>query len=122
MSNVDFAFVPFANQKLLSFLQPSAAPFHIQAVNLLWSVQEVSRHRHVESSIAECLTSPDRGTRQAAYDAFGVLWRYTDDSQVPGIRLSIPMHIMLDALRSDDLEVRRSGEAWMRCSVKSYLR
>lgn len=32
------------------------------------------------------------------------------------------MLMMLDSLKSEDLGTRRAGEAWMRCSLKSYLR
>lgn len=41
---------------------------------------------------------------------------------LPGARLKIPMMIILDTLRSDDPILRRVGETWMRCSLKSYLR
>ena len=30
--------------------------------------------------------------------------------------------IVLDTLKSDDPNLRRIGETWMRCSLKSYLR
>ena len=32
------------------------------------------------------------------------------------------MMIVLDTLKSDDPNLRRIGETWMRCSLKSYLR
>jgi len=32
------------------------------------------------------------------------------------------MFATLDALKSDDLATRRAAEAWMRCSLKSYIR
>ena len=32
------------------------------------------------------------------------------------------MMIVLDTLRSEDPNLRRVGETWMRCSLKSYLR
>jgi hypothetical protein len=32
------------------------------------------------------------------------------------------MMIVLDTLKSDDPSLRRVGETWMRCSLKSYLR
>ena len=30
--------------------------------------------------------------------------------------------IILDTLKNDDPNVRRVGESWMRCSLKTYLR
>ena len=47
---------------------------------------------------------------------------FPDEFRLPGRRFSAPMYIMLDLLRHDDLSRRRAGEAWMRCSMKSYLR
>jgi len=32
------------------------------------------------------------------------------------------MMITLDTLKSDDTVIKRIGETWMRCSLKSYLR
>jgi len=32
------------------------------------------------------------------------------------------MMIVLDTLKNDDPSLRRIGETWMRCSLKSYLR
>ena len=45
-----------------------------------------------------------------------------DDHLLPGFRFKIPMMITLDTLRSDDAAIKRIGETWMRCSLKSYLR
>ena len=107
---------------LLGFLQPASAPYHVQAVALVWAVQELSSFKHVEAAICQKLASPDPVTQQRAYEAFGNLWRFTDDSVLPGVKLAVPMRMMLDALRSENLRNRHSGEAWMRCSLKSYLR
>lgn len=107
---------------VLGYLRPEQSGFHMQAVALIWALEDLSKHKHVEAAICLGLTARDRHTRSAAYEAFGNLWRYTDDSLVPASRLSVPMRMLLDALRSDDLSTRRVGEAWMRCSVKSYLK
>lgn len=108
--------------QLLSFLQSSCARYHVQTVSLIWALEDLSQHKHVEASICYRLASPNPVVRQAAYEAFGNLWRFTEDSQLPGVRLKTAMYIMLDALRSSDLSAKRAGEAWMRCSLKSYLR
>ena len=106
----------------MAFLVPSQSRYHVQAVSLIWAVQDVSKCRHVEASICQRLSSEDDEERVKAFEAFGNLWRFTDDSQLPGVRLSMAMRIMLDALQSDELGTRRAGEAWMRCSLKSYIR
>jgi len=108
--------------KLLEYLEPSCAPSFVEAVQLLWGVQSMSDRRHVESMISERLSSADPAVRLPAFEAFGNLWRFTEDSQLPGVVLRMPMFKMLDSLKSDDLSTRRAGEAWMRCSLKSYLR
>lgn len=46
----------------------------------------------------------------------------SDDNLLPGFRFKVPMMITLDTLKSDDTVIRRIGETWMRCSLKSYLR
>ena len=107
---------------VLGYLRPEQSAFHMQAVALIWALEDLSKYKHVEAAICQGLTAKDLRTRSAAYEAFGNLWRFSDDSLLPASRLSIPMRMMLDALRSDDLSTRRVGEAWMRCSVKSYLK
>lgn len=106
----------------MSFLSSSQASFHVQAVSLVWAVQDLSKFRLVEAVICKRLSSDNDDERLKAFEAFGNLWRFTEDSQLPGVRLSMAMRIMLDALQSDDLGTRRAGEAWMRCSLKSYIR
>ncbi|KAI7962497.1 hypothetical protein MJO28_000591 [Puccinia striiformis f. sp. tritici] len=108
--------------KLLDFLEGHTAPFFLQAVTLIWELQRISQFRHVETIIASRLTSEDPRVRVSAFEAFGNLWRHTEDVQLPGNCLRMPMLLVLDSLKSDDLTNRRCGEAWMRCSLKSYLR
>jgi hypothetical protein len=45
-----------------------------------------------------------------------------EDSNLPGFSLKVPLMIILDALKNDDPGLRRIGETWMRCSLRSYLR
>ncbi|GAA98597.1 hypothetical protein E5Q_05284 [Mixia osmundae IAM 14324] len=40
----------------------------------------------------------------------------------PGDNLFTPLLVVLDSLRDEDLSIRRAAEAWMRCSLKSYIR
>ncbi|KAK4703671.1 hypothetical protein P7C70_g2546, partial [Phenoliferia sp. Uapishka_3] len=108
--------------KLLEYLQPECAPCFVESVQLLWGVEALSDFRHVESMISDRLSSPDPAVRLPAFEAFGNLWRFTEDAQLPGLVLRTPMFMMLDSLKAEDLSTRRAGEAWMRCSLKSYLR
>ncbi|KAG9033005.1 hypothetical protein FRB95_000667 [Tulasnella sp. JGI-2019a] len=107
---------------LLHYLRPQWVPYHVRAVQLIWALEYSTRHHHVESILASSLTEFEHRPRIEAYEAFGVLWRLTEDSMLPGARFKIPMMILLDSLRSDDVNVRRVGETWMRCCLKSYLR
>lgn len=107
---------------LLKYLHSPWVAYHVRAVDLIWSLDEISRRRHVEAVIAETMSSQDSRAVEESCEVFGVLWRLTDDDMLPGARLKIPMMIILDTLRSDDPILRRVGETWMRCSLKSYLR
>jgi len=49
---------------------------------------------------------------------FGIV----DDAFVPGFQLKLPMLMVLDTLKHQDIVLRRIGETWMRCSLKSYTR
>ncbi|KAF9011155.1 Dopey, N-terminal-domain-containing protein [Cyathus striatus] len=97
--------------KLLRYLRPDITAYHVRAVNLIWSLENSTTHSHVESILAQSMNSPESRNVQEAYEAFGTLWRLTGS-----------MMIVLDTLKNDDPTLRRIGETWMRCSLKSYLR
>lgn len=141
-ASCDWRLTNVASQ-LLDYLQPPCAPCFVEAVQLMWGVERLSDSRHVESMIADRLASADAAIRLPAFEAFGNLWRFTgsssfclacsqkkchsslplsEDAQLPGVVLRTPMFMMLDSLKAEDLSTRRAGEAWMRCSLKSYLR
>jgi hypothetical protein len=121
--------------KLLKYLCPEYAVYHVRSVNLIWQLESATAQPHVEAVISQSLTN-----KYAPYEAFGTLWRLTggirmfrclngylrcslpDDNVLPGFKLKVPMMIMLDTLKSEDVNIRRIGETWMRCSLKSYLR
>ncbi|THV06503.1 hypothetical protein K435DRAFT_960479 [Dendrothele bispora CBS 962.96] len=108
--------------KLLRYLRSDCAVYHVRAVNLIWSLEVSTTRSHVESILAQTMTSPELRNVQEAYEAFGVLWRLTEDNSLPGFRFKVPMMIVLDTLKNDDPNLRRIGETWMRCSLKSYIR
>ncbi|GJJ13160.1 hypothetical protein Clacol_007411 [Clathrus columnatus] len=120
--------------KLFNFLRSNYTLYHVRVVHLLWSIEAISTHNHLESLFAQSLTSSDPN----AFDAFGVFWRLTgllylnsfqmiltqtiDDSLLPGFKFKLPLLMVLDMLKNPDPEMRRLGETWMRCNMKSYLR
>ncbi|CAE6478176.1 unnamed protein product [Rhizoctonia solani] len=106
---------------LFGYLRPEYTPYHVRAVQLLWELQAIVTHHEFESVIAKAMSSQRLG-QSDAYEAFGVLWRLTDDSLVPGYRCKTALLIVLDTLKSEDIHIRRVGETWMRCSLKSYIR
>ncbi|GAA5921263.1 hypothetical protein JCM3775_002966 [Rhodotorula graminis] len=109
--------------RLLAYLLPGASPCYLEAVQLLWAVEALAPGRRtLEGIVARRLGSRDGQERERAFEAFGNLWRFTEDAQLPGVLLRNPMFATLDALKSDDLATRRAAEAWMRCSLKSYIR
>ena len=125
--------------QLLRYLRPEYAVYHVRAVNLVWQLENANTQPHVEAVLSQSLASPQSRNNHGSYEAFGVLWRLTggfahsmvtlpgltygsDDNLLPGFRFKVPMMITLDTLKSDDTVIRRIGETWMRCSLKSYLR
>ncbi|KAJ7687383.1 Dopey, N-terminal-domain-containing protein [Mycena rosella] len=108
--------------RLLKYLRPNFTVYHVRSVSLIWSLESATSRSHVESILAQTMTSPESRNVQEAYEAFGVLWRLTEDNLLPGFRFKVPMMIVLDTLKNDDPCLRRIGETWMRCSLKSYLR
>ncbi|PPQ99509.1 hypothetical protein CVT24_005299 [Panaeolus cyanescens] len=108
--------------KLLKYLHPDFATYHIRAINLIWALQSMSKRSYIESIVAQSLTSSDSRSMAEAFEAFGVLWRLSDDALLPGFYFKVPLIIILDTLKSDDPNLRRIAETWMRCSLKSYIR
>lgn len=108
--------------KLLHYLQSPCSAVYVEAAQLIWAVEALSDRPYIESMVASQLASPDESARCAAFESFGNLWRFTEDNQLPGRVLRLPMLIVLDSLKDDNLTTKRAGEAWMRCSLKSYLR
>ncbi|THH33130.1 hypothetical protein EUX98_g1019 [Antrodiella citrinella] len=109
-------------EPLLRYLRPEWATYHMRSVSLIWLLERSSNTAHIESIISQTLSTNDPYDMQEACEAFGVLWRLTDDALVPGFRLKVPMMIVLDTLKSENPNLRRVGETWMRCCLKSYLR
>ncbi|KAG8967964.1 hypothetical protein FRC03_008985 [Tulasnella sp. 419] len=109
---------------LMRFLRPQYVPYHIPAVQLIWTLERSTRNHHIESIIASSLSitndQPLHSTE--TFEAFGIFWRLTDDSLVPGHTFRQPLFLILDALRNDNPTLRRLAETWMRCNLKSYLR
>ncbi|KAI3621823.1 hypothetical protein WG66_015956 [Moniliophthora roreri] len=108
--------------RLLTYLRPHCAAYHVRAVNLIWSLEAATDRPHVESILAQTMGSSESRKVQEAYEAFGVFWRLTEDNLAPGFKFKVPMMIVLDALKNDDPSLRRVGETWMRCNLKSYIR
>lgn len=110
----------------------------MRTVTLIWALENTAGSQQVVPIISQSLSSQNTLEVRENCEAFGVLWRLTgatkhiyrmqsshvwiDDNMLPGFRLKVPMMIVLDTLRSEDPNLRRIGETWMRCSLKSYIR
>ncbi|KAI6114892.1 Dopey, N-terminal-domain-containing protein [Pisolithus croceorrhizus] len=101
-------------KRLFRFLRHECAIYHVRAADLVWTLESSTGHHYVESIIAQSLNSPNLYNLEEAFEAFGVLWRLTEDE--------VPMMIVLDTLRHEQPSIRRAGETWMRCSLRSYAR
>ncbi|KAJ6520217.1 Dopey, N-terminal-domain-containing protein [Mycena sanguinolenta] len=108
--------------RLMKYLRPNFTVYHVRSVALIWSLENATSRSHVESILAQTMNAPESRNVHEAYEAFGVLWRLTEDNLLPGFRFKVPMMIVLDTLKNEDPSLRRIGETWMRCSLKSYLR
>ncbi|KAG1886069.1 Dopey, N-terminal-domain-containing protein [Suillus subluteus] len=109
-------------KKLFRYLHADLATCHVRAVSLIWSIESTSRPHEVESIIAQSMCSPESRNVYEAHEAFGVLWRLSEDDSLPGVRLKVPLMIVLETLKHDDPSLRRVGETWMRCNLRSYIR
>ncbi|KAL5535972.1 hypothetical protein ACEPAF_4066 [Sanghuangporus sanghuang] len=109
-------------QSLMAYLRFETSPYHVRAVRLIWDLEHATTHRHLEAIISQSLVGDTAQTGFEAYGAFGVLWRLSDDNQQPGVHFKVPMLIVLDSLKSSDPVLRRVGETWMRCNLRSYPR
>ncbi|KAI0323044.1 Dopey, N-terminal-domain-containing protein [Amylostereum chailletii] len=107
---------------LFRYLRPEYSAYHLRCVNLAWEFEGCTQGQHFESIIAQSLASPESRSNEGSYEAFGVFWRLTEDNMLPGFHLKVPLMIVLDTLKNDDPSLRRIGETWMRCNLKSYLR
>jgi hypothetical protein len=108
--------------KLLQYLKTDTVAYHARAVHLICSLDSGRTESHVESVIAQTMASPESRNVAEAYEAFGILWRLSEDNAVPGFKFKVPLMIVLETLKSTDPGLYRIGETWMRCSLKSYLR
>ncbi|RIA92963.1 Dopey, N-terminal-domain-containing protein [Glomus cerebriforme] len=107
---------------LWSFLAPNKAALHLRAVQLIWSLKDLSQANYVEAVISEYLIQKDPSARLSNFERFGTFWRLSDNFQDTELQFSQPMFLMLDTLRDENPTNRRAGETWLRCNKKSYMR
>ena len=65
------------DSQLFHFLRVDYAPYHVRAVHLVWMLENATTNHHVESIVAQSLTSLESRDFHEAYETFGVLWRLT---------------------------------------------
>ncbi|KAI8621174.1 Dopey, N-terminal-domain-containing protein [Chytriomyces sp. MP71] len=112
--------------RLWQFLDPQPyGIYHARAVELIWKLGEVIDFGNyiVENVVGNFLSSRDLTDLTLHQHRFGILWRLSEGSQLrPGIAFSRALFLVLDALRSQNPSIRRTGEAWLKTYVKSYAR
>lgn len=64
---------------LFRYLRADAALYHTRAVELIWDFNLLAEVHTLESVIARRMNSPTH--RQEAFEAFGVLWRHSGESE-----------------------------------------
>lgn len=68
--------------RLLLYLRPDCAVYHVRTVNLIWSLESVTTRSHIESILAQAMNSPESRNVSETHEAFGVLWRLTGAFEV----------------------------------------
>ncbi|WVQ73679.1 hypothetical protein IAR50_003259 [Cryptococcus sp. DSM 104548] len=111
-----FAFL----DSLFRYLRPSASLYHSRAVELLWDFNQLAEIHTLENVIARRMAQ--KPFNSSAFEAFGIFWRLTDDSMLPGEIFNVPICAVLDSLKSTDPNIQRHAETWLRLNLRSYLR
>lgn len=116
--------VKSVTDRLWAFLSPSMQLLHMRTVELLWLLIEVSLPHQIETIVSNYLIrQDDDAERLASYEKFGIVWELSENMPDASIVFSRPMFLMLDLLREGTSPLdRRSGETWIRCHLKSYVR
>lgn len=110
--------------RLWAFLSPSMQLMHMRTVQLLWLLIEASLPHQIETIVSNYLIHQDDDSeRLGSYEKFGIVWELSENMPDASIVFSRPMFLMLDLLREGTSPLdRRSGETWIRCHLKSYVR
>ncbi|SPO39006.1 related to DOP1 - strong similarity to developmental regulatory gene, dopey (dopA) [Pseudozyma flocculosa] len=111
-------YFPQIATSLLFYMEPDRSPYQIRAAELLWAAQKVTSRGHLERVLCRKLSAPDVSGRIRTMQAFGTLWRLSED--LPCEELWAPLLLILDKLRSSDLEEKQWAEAWLRVNLRSY--
>lgn len=107
---------------LFRFLGPLHAAYHCAVVELLWDFNRLAEIHTLEDVITRQISANVPKRTKEAMQAFGTLWRLTDDGMLPGEIFFVPMLRIIDSLKSKDPEIQGAAESWMRCNLKSYFR
>lgn len=91
-------------------------------VQLIWDFNALTQLDTLENVICAQLSTSDQTRFSNGLQAFGVLWRLTDDSLLPGEMFNTSIALVLDTLKSSDPDRQKAGETWMRCNLGSYFR
>ncbi|TPX60422.1 hypothetical protein PhCBS80983_g01815 [Powellomyces hirtus] len=109
--------------KLWDCLSPDHIAYQSRAVELLWLLSDVSSPYIVEEVIAQLMSTGSSTEQLRNFDRFGVFWRLSENNgHETNVAFSRPLFLLLDALRSRDLTIRRGGETWLRNYVATYTR
>ncbi|KAJ3346582.1 hypothetical protein HDU83_002865 [Entophlyctis luteolus] len=119
-------FIQASVSQIWSFLDPvSFGIYHRRSVDLIWQLINIGDMGSylVENIIANFLSARDLQDLVTHQHRFGILWRLSEKKQLEtGITFSRPLFLVLDALRSQNPFIRRSGETWLKTYVASYQR
>ena len=106
--------------QLFVFLQTQWSPYHVRTVELLWSVVDLARGRHMETLLCRGLTSTAADKRRQTADMFGTIWQYSSEERLASLPVIEPYLQVLDGLRSADWNEKQASEKWLRANLRGY--
>jgi hypothetical protein len=106
------------------YLSPDFPKFHVEAVKVLWNLQNVLGDRGVEAAIATVMTSSTTEGAESGRN-FAVLWMHSVGpigGSAYRMMLTRPMFLFLDSLADDGSELSVFARGWLQTlpSINKY--
>ncbi|KAK5672429.1 hypothetical protein QVD99_001192 [Batrachochytrium dendrobatidis] len=109
--------------KLWNFLVFEHLPFHSDCVALILKLTDITGVAMIEDCITKLMSQGNTNHRIEEFYKFGIFWRHLERLNLNTCLLfSRPLLLVLDSLKSYDLQLQLSAQNWIQLFVKSYAR